>query len=216
MLITTEFVFLHVPKTGGEFLKTLCERHFASRLVQHTVPKHAGVARIPEEYQQLPRFGLVRNPWDWYVSWYHYLSAGRNSVLYLEWNEVSADNTNDFATTVANICTGKVEQSNPELAARMRSRESGLLSMHCLDILGSDMSTNATVVGRTECLRGDFLDFLCDNRIDVPVTLEYELQRARPLNTSARGGYQKYYNAELKALVAHRERDIITKYGYRF
>ena len=41
---------------------------------------HAGIDLIPAEYAHLPAIAFIRNPWDWYVSWYHwetqYLGSG--------------------------------------------------------------------------------------------------------------------------------------------
>ena len=33
---------------------------------------HLPRALLPGEYSHLPLLGTVRNPWDFYVSWYHY------------------------------------------------------------------------------------------------------------------------------------------------
>lgn len=66
MLVTPEFVFLHVPKTGGTFVRTLLE----DRLVYSDY--HASIGEIPSGFRHLPRYAFIRNPWDWWVSWWVY------------------------------------------------------------------------------------------------------------------------------------------------
>ena len=77
MILSEHFVFLHLPKTGGSFVRELCT-HYAPpawkvRLLDH----HPTIHDIPSEYANLPIFGFVRNPFDWYVSWYTYLRKRR-------------------------------------------------------------------------------------------------------------------------------------------
>ena len=73
MFATDKFVWIHFIKTGG----TLIRDFF--RAMNFTVWQspwdwgaHCGVDRIPEKYQHLPIFSNVRNPWDWYISWYEF------------------------------------------------------------------------------------------------------------------------------------------------
>ena len=71
MLATKDFVFIHVPKTGGEFIggaiKRTCEVQEAG--------KHVPFRETPERFRDLPAICFVRNPWDWYVSWWHWARA---------------------------------------------------------------------------------------------------------------------------------------------
>jgi hypothetical protein len=38
---------------------------------------HFPCADIPAEASDLPVVGIVRNPWDWYVSWYAFNNGPR-------------------------------------------------------------------------------------------------------------------------------------------
>ena len=69
MLVTEQFVFVHVPKTGGSFVRTLIRTHM--RVVAEYTD-HASYDKLPPEFADLPVLRVVRNPWDWYVSHYHY------------------------------------------------------------------------------------------------------------------------------------------------
>jgi hypothetical protein len=63
--VTPEFVFLHVPKTGGSYVRT----HVPELVYER---QHGRACEIPERFKHLPRYAFVRNPWDWYVSWWLY------------------------------------------------------------------------------------------------------------------------------------------------
>src|SRR5688572_21630938 len=67
MLVAKEFVFVHVPKTGGTFLGT-CMRASAPVL---DLGMHGYYRHLPDEYKHLPAICFSRNPWDWYVSLWH-------------------------------------------------------------------------------------------------------------------------------------------------
>jgi len=214
VLITQQFVFIHLPKTGGEFLREVCAEQFQDSLVEHAVHKHAGGGQVPAAYATLPRFALIRNPWDWYVSWFHYLKSYPFS--YPVWRQVSNDGTNDFKTTVANLCSGRVERSDPKLAQRLRERDVGLLTIHYDDMARGSVRSGLAMVGKSESLAEDFLRFLARHDIAYPSGLETALAEAPAINQSRHGPYQAYYDDDLRQLVAFKDRMIIEAYGYVF
>ena len=68
-MITREFVIVHVPKTGGMFLRAVRQERVEEAL---TTGRHAPYETLPEEYREFPGICFRRNPWDWYVSFWHY------------------------------------------------------------------------------------------------------------------------------------------------
>ena len=68
MIATEQFVFVHVPKTGGVFLGEAMREHTAAE----DLGQHALYGNLPERYRGLPAICFVRNPWDWYVSFWHH------------------------------------------------------------------------------------------------------------------------------------------------
>jgi len=79
MLITKDFIFIHMPKTGGTFVSTLLKEIYPDSI---EMDKHGTCSDIAEEYQQLPVVSIFRNPFDRYVSQYHYGWGKRHIELY--------------------------------------------------------------------------------------------------------------------------------------
>ena len=65
MIITDHFVYIHTSRTAGTFVNKLILDHVpGAQILQY----HGHLGDLPEKYAHLPVIGLVRNPWDWYVS----------------------------------------------------------------------------------------------------------------------------------------------------
>jgi hypothetical protein len=64
MFVTDKFVFLHMVKTGGHSIISTLE----GQMIGYHKPRR----EIPEKYSNLPIVGIVRNPFDWYVSLYYH------------------------------------------------------------------------------------------------------------------------------------------------
>ena len=74
MIVTDRFVFIHLHKTGGQSINDAIASCIpGSRMVGYHFP----CADIPAEASDLPVVGIVRNPWDWYVSWYAFNNGPR-------------------------------------------------------------------------------------------------------------------------------------------
>lgn len=76
MIFANDFVVLHLPKTGGTFVRTMMERLAAEAPDLGIDPglslRHAGVKRIPPEHRGKPIVTAVRHPLDHHVSRYHF------------------------------------------------------------------------------------------------------------------------------------------------
>src|ERR1044071_1772687 len=82
MLVTEKFVFIHFPRAGGTFVHDVVTKFFPSaREIGYHFPREF----LPEKYSHLPILGTIRNPWEFYVSWYHHVRP-RNSRSALYWS----------------------------------------------------------------------------------------------------------------------------------
>src|SRR4051794_17167200 len=201
MLITPDFVFIHVPKTGGAFIKAIVERN--CELV-HRGDDHESARNIPQEFSGLPVLAAVRNPWDWYVSWYTYMLSLRDpSIVRPDGRERS------FAETVTLLCDGTG-------GTAPRSRRWDLYSWQWWSIVGYSLKRGLEAdVVRFEQLGDEFVAFLDRHEIAGA-----ELRRAAiedpPFNESDRGDYRDYYDAELRDVVGYYTRRLVRMYDYRF
>jgi hypothetical protein len=65
MITTDKFAFVHMHKTGGQSLGHILEACVPTmKHIGYHYPYHM----LPAKYADLPVVGMVRNPWDWYIS----------------------------------------------------------------------------------------------------------------------------------------------------
>lgn len=198
MLITDRFVFVHVPRTGGTFLSRLAIDHL--RVLRHT--SHQGVQYLPEEYADLPVFTVIRNPWDWYVSWYHWVMANPEPDSDPEqWAQLFGEGSFDFPTALRAACDFRPD--------------SDYFSVLTDDMFRTEQEHGRHIdVGRFENLREDFVSFLDRYQIPSPGFREAVLSKP-PVFFSKRHAYRDYYDDELRDLVAQKSR-VVETFGYSF
>jgi hypothetical protein len=190
VFITRDFVFLHVPKTGGTFMNRVCGRHFEIVLDD---PDLQGVKQIPAEFSSLPKFALVRNPWDWHVSFYEFT---RRNPPWAE--ELTSGSFEDFL--------------GAELGPAALGR-----CLYMAILIGTIGRFRDPVVsiGKTESLADDFLAFLSEHDISQPEALRADLTGPR-INVTERGDYREYYDEGTRDQVARSCRLLIRRFGYEF
>jgi hypothetical protein len=217
MLITKHFAFVHVPRTGGNFIRDVCFEHLPSEwLIRNALPIHTPYDELAHDFSDLPMVCFVRNPWDWYVSWYHHQTQHypfeRSGRM---WMTAFAGGRNDFRQTVWNCCTGE-NFENPTTGPIMRELDVDHYTARFIEMTGSGIETGRLEVGRYERLRGDFRDFL--ERHDVPVGDDFlaRLAEDSAKHASERGPYRDYYDEELRDLVGRKARLLIERFGYEF
>jgi hypothetical protein len=208
VLIAKDFVFVHVPKTGGKFIRKVCREHLDCRFESRD---HTPWDRAPD----LPIYSVIRNPWDWYVSWFHHHSrrdARRDAWRHPLWEKLFDSGRRNFAETVKAHCNPP-----PGMVWFDRARERGwdIYTSWFWRLAGSGAKEGRVEVGRFENLREDFIAFLERHNASTPDLIE-AVRTAPAENPSERGRYQDYYDDELRDLVGHRARVIVDMFGYRF
>lgn len=64
-------IFVHVPKTGGTSIQYWLQKHTVCELTKGS--KHDSYKQHVQKYGDFDfSFAVVRNPWDWCVSWYYF------------------------------------------------------------------------------------------------------------------------------------------------
>lgn len=228
MIMCDSFVFLHLHKSGGTFVNHMMMKCIASA---RRVGYHLPYAQLPAPFRHLPVLGTVRNPWSYYVSWYHFQQGqAKPNPLFLICSE---DRTLDFSGTIRNLVT---LESDPARIDRLIDAfpdhfvNYGLnLRKQCIaKIRGSGVGFYSFLHNRLyaqaqsprilkmESLREDLYNLpLGLNAAETQLTRQF-LQSVPDLNVSDHKPYQDYYSPELTALIATMDRPLIDTYGYAF
>ena len=212
MLIYDRFIFIHMPKTGGKFLTEVLERELGPPLQTLTI--HTGWNGIPADAAGLPILMFVRNPWDWYVSWYHYYSSwiatqspewlGERPLLRLifgenlEFKDGQLRGVADFATSVRKHCV-PLDPRNPVAAEIMRDAEPAeegptvasllaagddIYTTQFKFLAGSALGTDQLTVGRFETLVDDLERFLTHNEMPLSDDALQRISATEPVNAT--------------------------------
>jgi len=194
------FIFIHVPKTGGNSLQNVLRKYSEDRIVcrnknqdgverfgvvnpiyntvKHSRLSHYRRAMPPRLFDGMMKFATVRNPWDMLVS--GYLSPNQGST---KWD--------------------------PEVFEAMIERTPTLR-----DFIVADPSSRKPIdadvdfIMRFEHLEDDFRE-IC-RRLDIP------FEKLPHRNKSNRSHYSHYYNDALREKVSKRFAEEIEIFGYTF
>ncbi|MDH3480880.1 MAG: aspartyl/asparaginyl beta-hydroxylase domain-containing protein [Gammaproteobacteria bacterium] len=235
MIVTEHFVFVHMHKTGGQTINNVLSRCLKGRQV---IGYHYPYSLVPEQFGQLPLVGFVRNPWDWYVSWYAFnrRPKAKNALFAV----CSDGGKGDFKTSVVNLIQLGEDSTTARryrdalvsvLPKTLRGNRGVGLTKACIanfvdnktgyyswlfDRMFGDTKCERVHIGKFENLEADLVRVL--KKLSVPdvATIERVLKRSNPQNSSQHGHYSEYYDAELKELVGRKDSRIIEQFGYEF
>jgi hypothetical protein len=138
MVITDDFVFIHLPKTGGTFVEQMLERLYRSKnrnnfyyralqKIGHVkttstfinVNKHGACSDIPEAHRSKKIIATIRNPYDRYVSQYEFnwwkeclpVNPDRVSKHYPQYPDLSFEAFIDFFNEMIRLLPSAVNHS---------------------------------------------------------------------------------------------------------
>lgn len=190
-------VFVHVPKAAG----TSFNEALYGRFIGH--PRARDIARwAPADVRALPRFSVVRNPWDRLVSAWRFARAGQGvgeTYRAAMWRS-DRYRVPEFET---------FERFVPEwLARRDPARLDGVFQPQWLFLCDSDKRLLVDHVGRLEEL-GPTLDY-----VRRATGRDFELSRANRSGEAV--DYRSFYTPELADLVGRIYADDARLFGYSF
>ncbi len=236
MITTDEFVFIHMHKTGGQSIIHIIEQSVPSfRAIGYHFPHHL----LPPKYSDLPVVGMVRNPWDWYISWYAFNIRldGTNPLFFILSDAWQADYKNTLKNLI-NLGADTPRSQNYRNAlieilpeSLNSSNRGGGLTKDCLRHFNDDDSgfyswlfkrmhgdpdSKTTYIGRFENLRDEFLSIMDQLSVEETETIREKFNDSARLNESSHSHYSRYYDDELRGLIAQKEVFLIDRYGYKF
>ena len=234
MLATDKFVFLHFPHAGGTFVYEIIKKFFP---MATEIGYHLPRALIPKEYAHLPILGTVRNPWDFYVSWYHFqisnegYSPSKNALFCC----VSEDRSLDFVQTIQNALglgvneeklnflieslpeefdynTRRIPNLTREQMRPIRGSGLGLYTFRFNQMFGQ---LDEIYFCRVEFLEDELLQFFDKVGVANDELRSYVLGLDKQ-NTSDHHHYSAYYPPDLAQLVLARDNPLVERFGYVF
>jgi hypothetical protein len=205
-----------MPKTGGVFIRMLLERRYNDAILlpsgadfaepSAAWEQHHSIDDVPGEYRDLPAVGFVRNPWDWYVSWYHFFSTYPYEPPHFM--SVSAGKTLEFSEFMERI------YSYPEDSEEYIDNSFSAKFYHIFGTSEHEPRNSNIETGRFETIHDDLRRFLARVGFDQE-TLD-EIGGFQRINNSRHGHYSTYYSDTLAEQVYEHNRPIIEEFGYTF
>lgn len=215
MILDDKCVILHMPKTGGVFIRLLLEKYYGDQVRlasgktfdDRSAPwaQHHSLDDVPPESADLPVFGFIRNPWDWYVSWYHFFTSYEHRPPHFI--TVSKDKTLDFAGFMENLY-GYPPDSEEYVY--------NSFSANYFDIFSCtpDRPRNDRVeMGRYETIHADLRRFLAT--VGVGRECLEDIEGFSRMNNSKHQHYSTYYTESVADQVYEHDRAVIDAYGYQ-
>lgn len=210
------FIFFHVTKAAGTSVKNALQEyaqepeHFKIKRPPKTVDGkpnpfyemweaslwHAKAREVKkhlteEVYNKFYKFAFVRNPWDWQVSYYHFILKETTHIRY----------------ELVKSMKGGFEEYLEWVIATKNPFPKGATKLQKDIITDYDGKLIVDFIGRYETLAEDF------DRVSQMLNLNVSLPH---LNSSSHRDYRTYYNDRTKKLVEDYFQEDIELFGYTF
>jgi hypothetical protein len=189
--------FIHIPKTGGNTITNWMRDNFDIEVSKRK--QHADVAVAQERFGNLGwTFCVVRNPWDYMVSWYTFKIYLCNAYI---------KNINEMPDKIVpekekwNLEIQKEKLKKLEQGFEPWLIQTGVVEQH-------RWAKNCNYVMKIENLNEDFKKV--QERLNCFVPLGFANK------TPNRSRYQDYYNSKTKDIVYQNYKEDVTTYNYEF
>jgi hypothetical protein len=230
MIVTDKFVFVHLPRTGGTFVSEVIKKFFPEA---HEIGHHLPREFLPREYSHLPVLGTVRNPWELYVSLYHYILPKDAASILVSW--MSENGRLGFVGSIQNVLNLGVNDERLDVLIEMLPAHVDYSRTQIPNVTKDEMRrVRGTGVGyytfrfnqmfgnaddvffcRLETLKQDLVAFFEGIGAATNELRDYVLGSDKK-NSSEHHHYSTYYTPELADLVSIRDRQLIERFGYVF
>jgi hypothetical protein len=210
MIITENLLFVHLQKCAGSFIeKYLLENYTAKSLW----PKHRGISSVVSKIQNRTVFGAVRNPYDWYTSWY-FANKQADSTLFPEIFSADIQSFEDFILSLDSLEFNIQHDLRGDM---IRKHDIGIytyryLKSFCIDnieyaIEYPDGSLLLDTVLHVENINEDLADLLGLNGKQRTELIDME-----PYHSSTHKPWEELYTDEMKSVVRQLDRIIFEGY----
>lgn len=198
MIVHNKFVFLHLQKCAGSFTEDFLLKAFKGES-KYVSPRHNPLKVKPKNKFVL---GNIRNPWDWYVSWWAANKKGPGPFY-----KYAKDGFSNF---VQRVMTADDRRHDVDFKL-MRSQDIGALTYRYQKVY----EIHPDFICKVENLKSEIKQ--CFKEFNLPFSKKqmswFEQSRE---NKSSHKHYSTYYDSESIELIRHKDRYIIEKYGYEW
>lgn len=252
MVINPKFIFVHLEKTGGtslfRYLINLKDSIGVGRIKNIKNSKmdiyglgtcrHDSLFKVSQYFEDKFKFGYIRNPFDWYVSFWKFFQIYPHSITYqsLYKNIISKKNVNFFVNSlyrskhqISYYNNGVIDKKNIITHIdfkKMSELDIGLLTYRYLYIYYHPDVFNDIENYKDYLLADDILRFekLKSELYRVFNYKIFKLNKHQIRNLYKMGKsrvsnhkhYSKYYHNSTIELIKHKDRIIFKEFGYEF
>lgn len=199
MLIYNKFIFIHLQKCAGTFIREYLMKTFPNYI--RTKEEHSGLASLPKEHHDKLILGAIRNPWAWYVSWY----SGRQGSQDKSFKNLFQCEFKEFLHRCFFSEYRILHDINFATVHKLAIGPYTYRYNHCYQ---ADFDADLHII-KTEKLRPELIKVLglSDKQIKI-------FDAMIPLNVSKHKYYLDYYDQEMIAWVMQMDAKIVNKYCY--
>lgn len=213
MYITDKYIFIHLQKSAGCTIKDWLIKYHKAKICRW---KHAPLRMLPEKHYSKIKIGCVRDPFDWYVSYYTYLTQQKRLTT-LSFEKFIRTYT-QHPRALFDFMGRKIRKQFENLYPPKTDLPIGSWSFHFINyfffnsrkILKGEIPLNydkhdMDFLLRTERLKKDMVEVFGDHYRDS--ILKW------PKKNVSKKKKKNYWNEELKELVIEREGDLMEYLG---
>lgn len=232
-MISDKFIHVHVPKTAGQLIRMLIayrRKHWKFLIEDTHIKLSEAKIKLAEQapkfnidINSVPSFVFVRNPWEYFVSRYFQRQRDIENEQQYIIVERMGNSIEGFQKHMYLLAEIAEKTDISQSIAQYILKDDGLpacgrtfqyLSIGTWHYQLVDEKVD--FVGRFENLIEDLKSILLKVAPNVFTIQEIEVKKDSLVNKSTHEHYSKYYNAELRDLVAKWDAKYIAEFNYDF
>lgn len=201
-----DLVFIHIPKSGGSYVHHVFDKWILSCITQRpdnvghlTWQQYNNKLKDEPEFNQAKTFAVVRNPWSWHVSWYHYI---KQDVGGIKSGHVMEHYLFNYFTFEEYVHWLRDDRNTMSPQRFMASQQRDWLVDETGKIVVDRVIRHEQLSKSLRVLANDY-----NFKIKIPNI---------SVNESEHGDYRTYYTTETAEIIRQKHADDIKLWGYRF